>query len=217
MKTTITVSVLALLLPLSLVRAGGPALGGGTALCAPDGADKAVCDLRWGLSAMPRALYIVEWLNPETGEWEAAIGRPYTSPYHSARGMPAGRLYRVLGCDDVGRKGNCVSTTAFWAPVMLKASKMPASVAIRTRDGEVQNAQVSKAARVYTQIMQLNVSMLADVLGRAATADLPPMSAPPEPGTPGDMAHDVHHNVYAVYEETRKLRSRGPAVMDAEF
>ena len=59
--------------------------------------------------------------------------------------------------------------------------------------------------------MQLNVYLLSDVLGRAAAASLPPMTAPQEPGTPGDMAHDVHHNVYAAYEAARTYREQQAA------
>jgi hypothetical protein len=215
MKSLKIIAALVLTTSLAVARAAGPAIESGTAVCEPVGAGSPACNLRWDLSATPRAAYVIEWLNPETGQWEPATGRSFASPYTTAHGVAAGRLYRVLGCDDPGRRKHCVSTTAFWAPVMPKDGEIPDSVPIGIVDGELEHAAISKDAQRYTQIMQLNVYLLTNVLGHSASADLPPMSAPREPGAPGDMAHDVHHNVYEAYEAERNGRYRRQLAADA--
>ena len=216
MRSTRTILMLACLFGASVSLAAGPAIESGAAACSLDQATNTSCNLRWDLSTTPRSTYAVQWLNPETGQWEDAIGQRFVSPYAASGDLPAGRLYRVLGCDEFGRKWNCISTSAHWAPVMPAAEDIPDFVDIRVAGGIAQQSAISKDAHHYTQVMQLNVYLLADVIGRAPLAVLPRMSAPPEPGKPGDMAHDVHHNVYAAYEAARKQRSvrLAPAYLD---
>ena len=112
-----------------------------------------------------------------------------------------------------------MSTTAVWSPVLPKDRNIPASVSIATGNGDVMHATIEHDAARYTRIMQLNVYLLSDVLGRAVNAPLPPMSAPVEPGKPGDLAHDVHHNVHAAYEAARATRGsrRGPVISSSGF
>ena len=181
-------------------------LGSGTARCDPADRDISQCTIRWDLSATPRASYSVQWLNPATGAWEPLFKHRFDSPHQHGGHVDVGKLYRVLGCSDGAMRKNCVSTTAHWASVVLPVDKIPDSVRIGDSGDDVQVAAVSKDAEAYTQVMQLNVYLLADVLKRASEASLPPMIPPAEPGTPGDMAHDVHHNVHVMYEATRRDR-----------
>ena len=186
--------------------AQGPALKAGSAQCDPALDDSTGCRIRWDLSAQPRVNYVVQWLNPESGDWDNLRGRSSNAPNGSAGRVASGRLYRVLGCNGQALKENCVSTTAFWAPVVPDPSDIPSSVPVYSGPGRIDQTLIAPAASTHTRVMQLNVYLLADVLGRASTAELPPMTEPLEPGTPGDLAHDVHHNVYASYEAARQSR-----------
>lgn len=188
--------------------ARGPAIEAGTAVCDARGERARKCGIRWDLSATPRAFYGVQWLDPASGQWQSAFARRFQSPYASAGNVVSGRLYRILGCDDDGLTRNCVSTTAFWAPVMPRSGDIPEIVPVSTEDGRVEHARISEDAHRYTRLMQLNVYLLSDLLGRTSSAALPPMTAPLEPGAPGDIAHDVHHNVYAAYEAARTYRQQ---------
>jgi hypothetical protein len=206
MKTITTILGLTFLSGASLLHAATPALESGGSSCEFEPVAASACNLHWDLSATPRSAYVVEWLNPSTGQWEPALARLFRSPFATARDLSPGRLYRVRGCNNLARKRDCVSTTAIWAPVIPKDTEIPASVPITAPGGDIQQAAIAREASRYTKIMQLNVYLLSDVLGRATEAGLPPMSAPLEPGTPGDLAHNVHHNVYSAYESVRKSR-----------
>lgn len=207
MKLLNTIVCLVLLTACRVSLGDALPLEAGAARCDLDSNEARGCSIRWDLSATPRSSYVIQWLSPKSGRWEPVFERRFWSPHETGGWVSTGRLYRVLGCDDRSALRSCVSTTAFWAPEIPPADRMPDSVSIAEADGRSVVAAISRDADRYTQVMQLNVYLLADVLQRSPDAPLPPMNAPAEPGEPGDLAHDVHHNVHSNYELVRRNRA----------
>jgi hypothetical protein len=206
MKSLNTIACLVLLATFRVSLGDALPLEAGAVRCDPSVDEARRCDIRWDLSATPRSAYAVQWLSPDTGRWEPVFKRRFWSPHEMAGPVSTGKLYRVLGCDDRRMEQNCVSTTVFWAPVITDVDQIPDSVSVTAPDGTTEIAAISRDGDTYTRLMQFNVYMLANLLGRAPDAILPPMNAPAEPGVPGDLAHDVHHNVHTTYESARSDR-----------
>ncbi len=162
------------------------------------------CSIRWDFLQQPRAYFQVEYLDDAAMQWRA-YGQAYDSVRTSSEPVPAGRLYRVRGCDDATVRRNCLTSTVQWAIARPAPDEIPDYLV----DGNGVEMQIVKNAPESVQIAQYNVYRLIQLLDRIPDLSrMPPMT---KPGT-GSLAvsgpsedQQILAGIYENYTERRSL------------
>lgn len=156
------------------------------------------CRVAWNLAQDPRTLYQIERFEPILQEWQVEEYDVESRGLSADHATP-GHLYRVVGCnvgssDRADAEQDCVSTTATWAPVVPDSvDKIPDMVF----DHQGAGMRINKSNKLRTQILQLNVYLLARDLGPVDVSGFPRMAKVTWVAeTTGEMIWD---NVSAVY------------------